>query len=190
MLRVGARIIETMPPILEPLKLEIVLWEPEIPQNTGNIARTCACTGCRLHLAGPLGFRMRTPHVKRAGLDYWELLEWKRWMSIDELWSAYPSVRFPLAKDVWDDPARPRTAWFYSVKGNVMPWEITVKRGDFLVFGPETRGLSDEILERAGVQIVAFPQVDGTRSLNVSNVVAAAIYLIIGNIRTNRNRFE
>ena len=167
-----------MPPVIEPLKLEIVLWEPEIPQNTGNIARTCACTGCKLHLAGPLGFRMRSPHAKRAGLDYWELVEWKRWMCLDDVWKAHPGVRFPLEKAEWTNPERPRTGWFYSTKGNIMPWKVPAKKGDFMVFGPETRGLSDEKIETAGEQLVAFPQVEDTRSLNVSNAVAAAIYLI------------
>jgi tRNA (cytidine/uridine-2'-O-)-methyltransferase len=176
-----------MPPELEPLKLEIVLWEPEIPQNTGNIARTCACTGCKLHLAGPLGFRMKSPHVKRAGLDYWELLEWKRWISIDELWRAHSGVKFPLEQSEWNNPSRPRTAWFYSTKGKLMPWEVPIRRGDFLVYGPETRGLSDEILEGAGDQIVSFPQVSDTRSLNVSNVVIASLYLIIANKALGRN---
>jgi len=131
---------------------------------------------------------MKSPYVKRAGLDYWELIEWKRWMSIDELWAAYPSTRFPLNKGEWASPERPRTAWFYSVKGNLMPWDVVAKRGDFLVFGPETRGLTDEMLERAGDQVVAFPQVEATRSLNVSNVVAAALYLIIANTRMRTDR--
>ncbi len=167
-----------MPPKIEPMRLEILLWEPEIPQNTGNIARTCACTGCKLHLAGPLGFRMRSPHAKRAGLDYWELIEWKRWQSIGDVWAAHTGVTFPLDKTERENPGRPRTAWFYSTKGKIMPWDVPAIKGDFLVFGPETRGLSDEILESAGENIVAFPQVDGTRSLNVSNAVAAAVYLI------------
>ncbi|MCD6119988.1 tRNA (cytidine(34)-2'-O)-methyltransferase [bacterium] len=167
-----------MPSEIDPLNLEIVLWEPEIPQNTGNIARTCACTGCKLHLAGPLGFRMRSPHVKRAGLDYWKFVEWKRWVSIDELWRAHPSVQFPIELDEWASRARTRTAWFFSTQGELMPWDVPVHKGDFLVFGPETRGLSSEILESAGKQVVGFPQIPETRSLNVSNVVAAAIYLI------------
>ena len=199
-------IITPMPPSLQPLSLEIVLWEPEIPPNTGNIARTCACTGCKLHLAGPLGFQMRNADARRAGLDYWAMIEWKRWLSLDEMFKAHPKVLFPLPPEAWINPitnsaagscqsreeeagcrrsggetaqrrgSTPKTAWFYSTKGVHLPWEIPIRQGDFLVFGPETRGLSEALLAAAGGQTVAFPQVEGTRSLNVSNAVCAAIY--------------
>jgi tRNA (cytidine/uridine-2'-O-)-methyltransferase len=127
---------------------------------------------------------MRNPHARRAGLDYWSLVEWKRWTSMEELWAAYPSVKFPLQTDEWNDPARPKTAWFYSTKGKLLPWRAPVRSGDFLVFGPETRGLSDEMLEAAKDHVVAFPQIEGTRSLNVSNAVAAAVYVHLAMLKT------
>lgn len=99
-------------------------------------------------------------------------------MCIEDVWKSHPGVVFPVSDDSATLENRARTAWFYSTKGSIAPWDVPAIRGDFLVFGPETRGLSDEILESAGRNIVSFPQVDGTRSLNVSNAVAAAVYLI------------
>ena len=105
----------------------IVLVEPEIPQNTGNIARTCAATGCTLHLVKPLGFEISDKYLKRAGLDYWEFVEVKIWENFDELLSAYPNGVF----------------YYFTTKGRKRHTDANFKEGDFLVFGKETKGLPE-----------------------------------------------
>lgn len=103
----------------------IVLVEPEIPQNTGNIVRTCAATGCRLHLVRPLGFEVSDKYLKRAGLDYWHFVDISYYDSVGELFAAYPQGRF----------------WFFSTKAAKTYSDIAYEEGDFLVFGKETKGL-------------------------------------------------
>jgi len=138
----------------------IVLVEPEIPQNTGNIARTCAATGCVLHLVKPLGFEISDRYLKRAGLDYWQYVTVEIWNSIDELFAAYPGGKF----------------YFYTTKGRKRYDEAPLKKDDFLVFGKETKGLPEELLILHPDECLRIPMIGDLRSLNLSNSVAIAVY--------------
>lgn len=138
----------------------IVLVEPEIPQNTGNIARTCAATGCTLHLVKPLGFEISDKYLKRAGLDYWEFVEVKIWDSFDALVAAYPVGNY----------------YFFTTKGRKRHVDASFKDGDFLVFGKETAGLPEELLIKHPENCLRIPMMGELRSLNLSNSVAIAVY--------------
>ena len=138
----------------------IVLVEPEIPQNTGNISRTCAVTGCRLHLVRPLGFSVNDRYLKRAGLDYWNELEIFYYDSFSELEQKYPDGRFFL----------------FSTHAEKHYAEVSYRPGDFLVFGKETAGLGPELLSRRSEDAVRIPMRKTLRSLNLSNSVAIAVY--------------
>lgn len=138
----------------------IVLVEPEIPQNTGNIARTCAATGCTLHLVKPLGFEISDKYLKRAGLDYWQYVDVKIWENIEELFAAYPEGTF----------------YYFTTKGRHRYDEPRYKKGDFLVFGKETRGLPEELLIQHEESCVRIPMLGDLRSLNLSNSAAIAVY--------------
>ncbi len=138
----------------------IVLVEPEIPQNAGNIARTCACTGCTLHLVKPLGFEVSDKYLKRAGLDYWDLVNVRYHENIEEVFSAYPEGRF----------------FFFTTKARRTYADVTYRDGDFLVFGKETRGLPEELLVSRPDDCVRIPMREELRSLNLSNSVAIAVY--------------
>lgn len=138
----------------------IVLVEPEIPQNTGNIARTCAATGCRLHLIRPLGFEVSDKYLKRAGLDYWQYVDIAYHDSIEELFALYPQGRF----------------FFFSTKAAKVHSDVCYREGDFLVFGKETKGLPEALLAARYDTAVRLPMVGEIRSLNLSNSVAVAVY--------------
>lgn len=138
----------------------IVLVEPEIPQNAGNIARTCAATGCVLHLIRPLGFEISDKQLKRAGLDYWHLVDVRVHDSIDELFSLYPEGRY----------------YFFTTKARHTYAEASYHEGDFLVFGKETKGLSEELLLSRRESCVRIPIRAESRSLNLSNAVAIAVF--------------
>jgi len=138
----------------------IVLVEPEIPQNTGNIVRTCAATGCKLHLVRPLGFDVSDKYLKRAGLDYWYLVDISYYDSIEEV--------FEKNKDA--------TFYFYSTKAKYTHSDVSYKEGDFLVFGKETKGLPEELLKEKYDSAVRIPMIGEARSLNLSNSVAIAVY--------------
>lgn len=138
----------------------IVLVEPEIPQNTGNISRTCAVTGCTLHLVRPLGFSVDDRYLKRAGLDYWSELKLFYYDSFEELENKYPDSRFFL----------------FSTHAEKNYAEAEYKPGDFLVFGKETAGLGEAILSRRKDDAVRIPMRKSLRSLNLSNSVAIAVY--------------
>ena len=138
----------------------IVLVEPEIPQNTGNIVRTCAATGCKLHLIKPLGFSVDDKYLKRAGLDYWESTDIFYYNSIKELLDKHTSSNF----------------YFFSTKAGKTYAEIAYKAGDFLVFGKETKGLDEALLQQNLDRTVRMPMLDEIRSLNLSNTVAIAVY--------------
>ena len=133
----------------------IVLVEPEIPQNAGKIARTCAATGTRLHMIRPLGFEVTDKYLKRAGLDYWNLVEICYYDSFAELEEKYKDARF----------------FFFTTKARKKH-----KDGDFLVFGKETKGLPEELLLQREKDCVRIPMRDEARSLNLSNSVAVALY--------------
>ncbi len=141
--------------------LNIVLVEPEIPQNTGNIARTCACTGSRLHLVKPLGFEISDSRLKRAGLDYWSELEIFYYDSFGELREkAGPGARF----------------FFFTTKAARRYTDAEFRDGDFLVFGKETHGLPEPLLEANYGQCLRIPMGARLRSLNLSNSVAVAVF--------------
>lgn len=138
----------------------VVLVEPEIPQNTGNIVRTCAATGCKLHLVRPLGFEVTDKYLKRAGLDYWKDAEIFYYDSFDEVLHKFPSSPF----------------YFFTTKARKTYSSVEFKEGDFLVFGKETRGLPEELLIKHPDACVRIPMLNDTRSLNLSNSVAIAVY--------------
>lgn len=139
----------------------IVLIEPEIPPNTGNIARLCAATGTHLHLVGPLGFSIEDKHLKRAGLDYWQWVSLQRWDSFDELRRAFPSNR----------------CWFLSKKAKRPYTGARFEEGDFLVFGKETFGLPEPLLKENPDFAIRIPMAtDHVRSLNLSSSAAIVLY--------------
>lgn len=138
----------------------IVLVEPEIPENTGNIARTCSVTGTRLHLVRPLGFSVDDRHLKRAGLDYWKYLDITYYDSFAEVEAAHSEARFFLAST-------------HAVRSYA---QAEYRDGDFLVFGKETAGLGPELLSRRAKDAVRIPMLDERRSLNLSNAVAIVLY--------------
>ena len=138
----------------------IVLVEPEIPQNAGNIARTCAATGTTLHMIRPLGFEVTDKYLKRAGLDYWNLVDIRYYDSFDELKALYPNGRF----------------FFFTTKGRHRHSDIAFQDGDFLVFGKETKGLPEELLMQNEETCLRIPMFSKARSLNLSNSVAVALY--------------
>ena len=143
------------------MKLNIVLVEPEIPQNTGNISRTCAATNSSLFLVRPLGFEITDKHLKRAGLDYWQYLDLHYLDSIDELFQKY---------------FKGDNFHFMSTKGNKLYSEATFKDGDFLIFGKESHGLPEPLLEKYYEYTLRIPMWGDLRSLNLSNSVAITLY--------------
>lgn len=140
--------------------MHIVLVEPEIPNNTGNISRTCSVTGSTLHLVRPLGFSTDDKHLKRAGLDYWQYLDLYYWDSFAELQTAHPEARF----------------WYCSTKGKRHYTEASFAADDFLVFGKETRGLPEELLRANAARTIRIPMQPDIRSLNLANSVAIVLY--------------
>lgn len=139
-------------------KLNIVLYEPEIPQNTGNIARLCACTGASLYLVGKLGFSLSSKYTKRAGLDYWDSVDLHKVNSMEELFNEFPNGNF----------------YYLTTKTKKKYTDIEFKEGDFIVFGPETRGLPEEYVKKDTA--LTIPMKEGQRSLNLSNSVAIVLY--------------
>ncbi|MBQ9734506.1 MAG: tRNA (uridine(34)/cytosine(34)/5-carboxymethylaminomethyluridine(34)-2'-O)-methyltransferase TrmL [Clostridia bacterium] len=143
------------------MALNVVLVEPEIPQNAGNIARTCAVTGTNLHLVRPLGFEVSDKYLKRAGLDYWHLVYIYYYDSLEEV----------LDKFYTGD-----NFYFFSTKSKKVHSDAKYKDGDFLVFGKETKGLPESLLEEHYDECVRLPMRDETRSLNLSNSVCVGVY--------------
>ena len=141
--------------------IHVALYQPEIPPNTGNIIRLCANTGAQLHLIHPLGFRMEDRELKRAGLDYHEFVDVKQHESLASLITTLPSSRL----------------LGFTTKGATAHHEWQYRDDDILLFGPETRGLPDEVLETLPKeQRIRIPLRPGNRSLNLSNAVAVAVY--------------
>ena len=138
----------------------IVLVEPEIPQNAGNIARTCAATGTHLHMIRPLGFEVSDKYLKRAGLDYWHLVDISYYDSFEELQAKYPENRF----------------FFFTTKATQRHSDVAFRDGDFLVFGKETKGLDEELLLKHKGECLRIPMFEKARSLNLSNSAAIALY--------------
>ncbi len=144
--------------------LNVVLIEPEIPQNTGNISRTCAATGARLHLVGPMGFRLDDKKMKRAGLDYWPLLDITVYENAQAFFSQNSGPFF-----------------YFSTKARRVYTEVTYPDGAYLVFGKETAGLPEEWLRDHPDNSVRLPMLDdeAARSLNLSNAVAVGTYEVL-----------
>jgi len=140
--------------------LNIVLVEPEIPQNTGNIARTCACTGARLHIVKPMGFEVTDRNLKRSGLDYWHLLEIFYYENLEDFFEKNKGGDF----------------FYFTTKARSRHSDATYPDGAFLIFGKETKGLPEELLIAHPERCVRIPMMDECRSLNLSNSVAIAVY--------------
>ncbi len=147
------------------MKINIVLVEPEIPQNTGNIARTCAVIGATLHLVKPLGFDISQKAVKRAGLDYWDKLDIVTYENLNE----------------FKEKSKGKNVFLLSTKSKKVYSEIDFKSMDevYLVFGPETRGLNEEYILENFSNAVRIPMRDNIRSLNLSNSVAIVAYEVL-----------
>ena len=141
-------------------ELNIVLVEPEIPQNTGNIARTCAATGARLHIVKPMGFAIDDKKLKRAGLDYWYLLDLTYYENIDQFFEKNPDGEF----------------FFFTTKARKAHSDVAYPDKAFLVFGKETKGLPEELLLKHPDSCVRIPMINDARSLNLSNSVAIGVY--------------
>lgn len=141
--------------------LSVALVEPEIPQNTGNIARLCAATRTPLHIVGVTGFRMDDRAVRRAGLDYWDEVSITRHRDLDEFHASQPDVR----------------SLYFSTKGERSLWDYEFEMADCLVFGPETRGLPEQLLRANWERCLTIPMLNrNVRSLNLANAVAIALY--------------
>jgi tRNA (cytidine/uridine-2'-O-)-methyltransferase len=142
--------------------MHIVLVEPEIPPNTGNVARLCAATRTTLHLIEPFGFKLDDAQLKRAGMDYWRQVDWRRWKSWTEFVAALP------------EDAR---LWFIESAGPRHYAEVSYGAGDYLVFGRETAGLPKELVEKHRDQWLRVPMFNAeSRSLNLSNCAALVLY--------------
>ena len=142
--------------------INIVMVEPEIPQNTGNVARTCAATGARLHLVGPMGFKIDDKKLKRAGLDYWHFLDITYYRDIDEFFEKNQGEFF-----------------FFTTKARHIYSQLAYPDGCYLFFGKETRGLPEELLLQNPDRCVRLPMIEKARSLNLSNTVAVAAYEVL-----------
>jgi len=138
----------------------VTLVEPEIPYNTGNIGRSCVAFNSSLELVSPLGFEITDKHLKRAALDYWPYLKYKNYSSFKE----------------WESQAFLERAWFFSTKGKRSLYNCQIQKGDTLVFGKETKGLPQSLLDRFPEQTVLIPFTGPVRSLNLSNAVAIALF--------------
>lgn len=143
--------------------LNIVLVEPQIPQNTGNISRTCAVTGARLHLVKPFGFEISDKHLKRAGLDYWDKLDITYYDGIEEFFEKNSGGSF----------------FYFTTKGRYVHSEAVYPDNSFLIFGREDRGLPEELLRDNPDRCVRIPMRNELRSLNLSNSVAIGVYEVL-----------
>ncbi len=140
-------------------KINIVMVEPEIPQNTGNIARTCAATGARLHIVKPMGFNIDDKRLKRAGLDYWHYLDITYYENLEDFFSKNEGAFF-----------------YFTTKGRKAHSDVSYPDNCYLLFGKETKGLPEELLIKNPERCVRIPMQGEVRSLNLSNSVAIAVY--------------
>jgi len=143
------------------MTLHIALWEPEIAPNTGNVGRLCVATGTPLHLVGRLGFRLDERSLRRAGLDYWEHVDLRRHVTLDDLFRAVPDSRIVC----------------FSARASRIYTEMRFRDGDCLLFGSESRGLPAELLQRYADMVVTIPIPSGkVRSLNLATAVGIGLY--------------
>ncbi len=154
--------------------INIVLNEPEIPQNTGNIARTCAATGAALHLIRPLGFEIDDTKLKRAGLDYWHQLDITYYDGLEDFYQKNPGC----------------SVYYFSTKAPRAYTEIEYPEKVFLMFGKETKGLPEALLKENPELCVRIPMRDGLRSLNLSNSAAIAVYEALRQRNFSELRFD
>ncbi|MBD5507005.1 MAG: tRNA (cytidine(34)-2'-O)-methyltransferase [Lachnospiraceae bacterium] len=140
--------------------MHIILHQPEIPANTGNIGRTCVATGTALHLIEPLGFRLDEKSIKRAGMDYWEHLDVTRYMNFQEFQDRHPGAKI----------------WYATTKAKRLYTEADFGQDDYIMFGKESAGIPEELLVENEETCVRIPMLDEIRSLNLSNAVAIVLY--------------
>ncbi len=140
--------------------MHIVLHQPEIPQNTGNIGRTCVATGSSLHLIEPLGFALNGKDIKRAGMDYWEKLDYTRYTNYEEFKEKHPGAK----------------VWLATTKAKRSYTDVSFGPDDFIMFGKESAGIPEEILVENEEDCIRIPMGHGIRSLNLSNSVAIVLY--------------
>lgn len=149
-------------------RINVVLLEPEIPQNTGNISRTCAATGATLHLIRPFGFEISDRTLKRAGLDYWKYLDVRYYDNIEEFYQKNTGA-----------------FWYFTTKADKKYTDVSYTGDIYLIFGKETKGLPEELLKANRESCVRIPMLDEIRSLNLSNAAAIAVYEAL-----RQNNFE
>lgn len=140
--------------------MQIILHQPEIPGNTGNIGRTCVATGTPLHLIEPLGFRLDEKSIRRAGMDYWNLLEVHRYVNFQEFLERHPGAK----------------VWMATTKAKRSYTEVSYGPEDFIMFGKESAGIPEEILAQREEDCIRIPMLPAIRSLNLSNSVAIVLY--------------
>jgi tRNA (cytidine/uridine-2'-O-)-methyltransferase len=145
-------------PVRQPI--QIALYEPEIPPNAGNIARLCSATGASLHLIGRLGFSFRHPDARRAGMDYWDRVDLKRHLNFDDFLEVAGQARI----------------WAFTTRAERSLWDADFRRGDVLLFGPESRGLPTSIIGSPRIDAVRIPMLSGTRSLNLATAAGIGLY--------------
>ena len=144
--------------------LNIVLHQPEIPQNTGNIGRSCVATGAVLHLIEPLGFSLSEKQLKRAGMDYWEHLDVRRYINFEDFLEKYPALR------------NGAKLWMATTKAHHVYSDVQIGPDDYIMFGKESAGIPEEILVDYEDTCIRIPMLDQIRSLNLSNSVAIVLY--------------
>lgn len=149
--------------------MHIILFQPEIPANTGNIGRTCVATGTSLHLIEPLGFRLNEKEIKRAGMDYWKDLDVTRYVNFSDFQEKHPGAKI----------------WMASTKAKYSYTEVTFGPDDFIMFGKESAGIPEEILVEHEEDCIRIPMLPTIRSLNLSNSVAIVLYEAL-----RQNRFQ
>ncbi len=140
--------------------MHIILHQPEIPANTGNIGRTCVATGTSLHLIEPLGFRLDEKSIKRAGMDYWEKLDVTRYINFEEFKEKHPQAK----------------VWMATTKAKHVYTDVSYNENDYIMFGKESGGIPEEILVDHEENCIRIPMLPDIRSLNLSNAVAIVLY--------------
>jgi len=159
------------------MTLNIVLVEPQIPQNAGNVARTCAATGTRLHLVGPMGFEIDDSKLKRAGLDYWHLLDISYYDNLSAFFGNITKGALSISEEA------PGTSgyefYYFTTKALRVYTEPDYHDNAYIFFGSETKGLDEALLYRNPGQCVRFPMLSGARSLNLSNAVAVGVFEVL-----------
>ncbi|MFN0127146.1 MAG: tRNA (cytidine(34)-2'-O)-methyltransferase [Verrucomicrobiales bacterium] len=166
-----------MPAPAPPPALHVVLVAPEIPPNTGAIGRLCVATGSRLHLVKPLGFRIDDRTLTRAGLDYWDHLDWR-------LWDSFDSLRTEAIAEATAVGSPDPRFFFFTTKGRRPYWDQSFKPGDHLVFGRETRGLPESLLAAHPDLCLTIPMHPAARSLNLATATAITLYEACRQIRS------